>query len=198
MPTEPVLLEEPASIPLPKSPIVRINSQPLPTDSMVSIALSDPVPDTILEDEIETASNASSEVTVEPIRTSNSRRSSASIFSGVDLETEINGGPNGESAIIGSPQEPDSSELEAAAAALEGKPRSRRPTCNSEASEGSSDDDIPVDWEELEKNEESEPRDEASDEVGTATWNILSQSLTYVVANGLLACSSRTRKSSSC
>lgn len=166
MTSEPVLLAEPASIPLPKSPLVRINSQPLPTDSMVSIDLSEPVPDTIEEDEIETASTGS-DVTVEPIRTSNTR-GSAEIFSGVDLDTEING-PSKEfdqdSSAIESPQEPDVEQVEAAAAALEGRPRSRRQTSTSEGSEGSSDDDIPVDWKELEKDEESEPRDEASEEV---------------------------------
>ena len=177
MASEPVLLQaavEPASIPLPKSPIVRVNSQPLPTDSMISIDLSPPVTETNPGDEMETASTES-DATVEPIRTSN-RRSSAEIFSGVDLDTEINGSheeQHNESVIVESPQEVDQDEVEAAAAALEGRPRSRRVTNgSSDESEGSVDDEIPVDWEELEKNEELEPRDEASDEVRTLRYGL--------------------------
>ena len=194
MTSQTVLLEEPALIPLPKSPLVRVNSQPLPTDSMISIALSDKGSDTIPEDGSDAVSNASSDVTVEPTSTSNPTRNSAEIFSGVDLETEINGGSSRENAVVDSPSEPNVEELEAAAAALEGRPRSRRPTANSVGSEGSSDDDILVDWAELEKNEESEPRNEASDEVCESSSIFLPRFLTTMIANGFLACTFGTRE----
>ena len=190
MAPEPLLLVEPAAVPLPKSPIVRVNSQPLPTDSMVSISLSDPIPDTIVEDDMETKS-IDSDITVEPVRNSNPRRSSADIFGGVDLETEINGSSEDskdESAVIDSPSEPDQNQVEAAAAALEGKPRSRRQTSNSISSDGSSEDDFPVDWEGLEKNEESEPRDEASDEVSGFSSLSGDYWLTECTANGVFTC----------
>ena len=158
---------EPASIPLPKSPLVRVNSLPLPTDSMVSISLSEPLPETISEEDNE-RSSVQSDVTIEPPRDSLNRRSSIQIFHGVDLEAEINGPRTCHNAddAIESSEDANESQVEAAAAALEGKSRSRRETQgSSSSSQESLEDDSPVDWEELEKNEECEPRDEASDEV---------------------------------
>ncbi|KAL9060808.1 MAG: hypothetical protein Q9162_000512 [Coniocarpon cinnabarinum] len=166
MTSEPVLLsEEAVSVPLPKSPIVRINSRPLPTDSMVSIALSEPPSEYPLENDSDTSS-VESDATIEPVDVSSARRSSAQIFQGVDLETEINGPRENvdEETAVHTSNDADISEVEAAAAALEGRPRSRRATNNSNSSQESLEDESPVDWAELEKNEESEPRDKASDE----------------------------------
>ena len=162
-----LMVDEPVSIPLPKSPVVRINSQPLPTDSMISIALSEPTSEASLDEQDVEAASEESDVTVELVSEPSQRRSSAQLFQGLDLDTDLNGPQENtdEDVTVESSPQAETSQIEAAAAALEGHGRPRRATNASQSSQDSFEDESPVDWAELEKDEESVPKDEASDEV---------------------------------
>lgn len=166
-----VMLEEPASIPLPASPRISITNVVPVTNSMVSVRLSDPALSTSRGDDGETTSTAS-DVTVEPVVNAN-RRSSTEIMGGVDLDTEINAASIGEREEELSIRPQFESKNERALSALVGDEikddLARRSTSRrrSSSSADSSCSDSPVDWPTLDRTEESEPRDCGSDEVGS-------------------------------
>ena len=161
-----IMLEEPASVPLPASPHISVGSTAPTTDSMVSVRLSEPNSKTSHVDDGETTSTGS-DLTVEPI-SSHKRRSSTDIMNGVDLDTEINAASRAdcEDDVLSSPRLEN--ENERALSALLGEGVKDVPTEGNLARRGSSssaDSDTPVDWPALDRTEESEPRDCGSDEV---------------------------------
>lgn len=177
-------VDDPTGIALPKSPRVHITSDPIPTDSMVTIRLSDTPPKPVSDlpasrpastitsppnlHEATESPSANSQVSVPTIPATHrhqSSRSSAEIMSGIDLDTELNGprystiserAPSIAHASVSTVQaEDDVSELQSL----------RRVRSNSMTSNESEKSDHEVDWSELERTEESEPRNEESDEV---------------------------------
>ena len=141
-----------------RSPRTHVNSQPLPTDSMVTVCLSESdAGQTTEREEDSTAMFPQPEITIVENRIS-SRPSSLDIVRGLNRERESQGrGEDSNSVVdLDSPSVFSPGELHIQTPTTPDRPRS-----NSNGSERSAQ----VDWEELEKTEEQEPREEGSDEV---------------------------------
>lgn len=181
MDSEPVLLVEPATIPLPSSPTARIDSQPLNTDSLVSIRLSEPVSIAQPLDDAESAS-VESDTTIEPTTTSR-RRSSFEIMGGANLDTQMSLQEEMEVEREIETDEDEQVEPEHFVEDIAVANRvsfeehqiklddvgdtsivSRHDSRRSSRSRSSSESDD-VDWSELDKEEKQDARDEGSDEV---------------------------------
>ena len=161
-----VALEEPilANSP-PTSPFEHENQ---PTfDSMVSVRLSDHQPQpTIIADDAESGS-AASDATVEPDR--HAQRTSTEILGGVDLDTEMKSATEIDGDMEVSSRSYIGRSDQTALSALEGSSIEDITIARRHRSQSSSSDDSvasdTVDWTELDKTEQSEVKDEESDEV---------------------------------
>lgn len=140
-----------------RSPRTHVDSQPLPTDSMVTVSLSESdASQTTEREEDATTTFSQAEITIVENRIS-SRPSSLDIVRGLNREQESQGEDEESNSVVDfdSPSVSSPGELHIQTPTTPGRLRS-----NSDSSERSAQ----VDWEELEKTEEQEPREEGSDE----------------------------------
>lgn len=140
-----------------RSPRTHVDSQPLPTDSMVTVSLSESdAGQTTEREEDATTTFPQAEITIVENRIS-SRPSSLYIVRGLNREQESQGEGEESNSVIDfdSPSLSSPGELHIQTPTTPDRLRS-----NSNGSERSAQ----VDWEELERTEEQEPREEGSDE----------------------------------
>ena len=141
-----------------RSPRTHVDSQPLPTDSMVTVSLSESdASQTTEREEDATTTFPQAEITIVENRIS-SRPSSLDIVRGLNREQEPQDEDEESNSVV---------DFDSPSVSSPGELHSQTPTTpdrlrsNSNSSERSAQ----VDWEELEKTEEQEPREEGSDEV---------------------------------
>lgn len=140
-----------------RSPRTHVDSQPLPTDSMVTVSLSESdASQTTEREEDATTTFPQAEITIVENRIP-SRPSSLDIVRGLNREQESQGEDEESNSVVDfdSPSVSSPGELHIQTPTTPDRLRS-----NSNSSERSAQ----VDWEELEKTEEQEPREEGSDE----------------------------------
>jgi hypothetical protein len=142
-----------------KAPRTHVDSAPLPTDSMVTVPLSEA--GTTPDDESVRGSILQPQIVVEERRDS-SRPSSSEILKA------FGGARRDSQASVDTPtvDSPTVSVHDADAEAEADAPDSRRSRALRRQSDGSGKSE-PVDWAELEKKEEQEPEGEGQDKVGT-------------------------------
>ncbi|ORY08450.1 rab-GTPase-TBC domain-domain-containing protein [Clohesyomyces aquaticus] len=142
-----------------RSPRTHVDSQPLPTDSMVTVPLSetDGTPSTEQEDEEATTPMQRPQITVDERRLS-SRPTSAELMQAIRERGSQEGSQDGS---IHSP-----SELSSPILSLPGdqSPRTPKSGERSRSDSNASDHSAHVDWVELEKTEEQEPKEEGQDD----------------------------------
>lgn len=182
---DPISIEDPTAVPLPKSPYMHATTDSLSTGSLFSVRLSDRLSGRLSDplaaaaplDESSSSLSTDSDATVHPVSHSkHPSRSSAEIMSGaIDLESEL----DASDALDFAPEHPQEDlaisrhststahlslstvQADDSVADMESLHRVRSDSMSSQDSR----DSEPVDWKQLDKSEESEPRNEESDEV---------------------------------
>ena len=154
---------QPAQAPAERSPRTHVDSQPLPTDSMVTVPLSETDGGHAEEDDT-TATLPQLEIPTEDKRTS-SRPDSAEIMQAFGSRRSQDDSPLSPAAEVESPtiSLPEEAEAEAP----------RTPTSverkRSESDSSGSVQSVHVDWAELDKTEKQEPESEGQDEVDSSS-----------------------------
>lgn len=168
-----VNIEEPTLEAIKRSPRTHVDSQPLPTDSMVTISLSESDAGQKDEekeeekDEDATTTLIQPEINIEDNRLS-SRPTSAEILRGIRERGSQDSSIRTSSMVeLQSPTSPCPEETSIETPVTPTTPERSR------SDSGSSVHSAHVDWEELEKTEEQEARDEASDEVCSTSGAII-------------------------